>query len=157
MTQCPIYFCCCTPLRQLLAYLNQPKMIVATEDHRVVISTNSHGCRMSKLLAVWGGNAQVGVAVMFWNLYPARVSFESRPRHNPGISTVFFSPPIQIPEQYLDETNIASFQILSNSPFINEPLIRRYTVSPRCCVQVGNQSFSLRGRGLTLRLYIIYV
>ena len=103
-------------------------MLVAGEGHLVVFDTNIHVYRMNRLLGVWreragwhGGNAA--------DLCSVCVSFESRPGQCPGISKVFFSPSIQTPEQYLYETTMASFQILSNSPFINDPLIRRCTVT----------------------------
>jgi hypothetical protein len=131
MMQCPHFFLLFYPhpLQQPLTYLKQPKMLVASEGHLVVFGTNMHVYRMNRLLGVWkeragwhGGNAA--------DWYSVCVSFESRPGQCPGMSKVFFSPSIQIAEEYLYETTTASFQILSNSPFINDPLIRRYTVTP---------------------------
>jgi hypothetical protein len=127
----PIYFYCFTLLLlQPLTYRNQPKMLVASAGHLVVFNTNIQAYRMKQIAGSVGGTS--GLAWLWCSA--VRVSFESRPGHSPGVSKVFFSPSIQMPEQSLYETTTASFQIISNSPFINDTLIRRCTVTPRSCV-----------------------
>jgi hypothetical protein len=112
-------------------------MLVASEGHLAVFDANIHVYRMNRLVGVWRELAG-------WrscnapDLCSACVCFESRPGHSPGISKVFFSPSTQMPEQYLYETTTASFQILSNSPFITDPLIRRRTLTPDAACLVNS-------------------
>lgn len=92
---------------------------------------------LNRLLVVWRERAVWhGCSAPY--LCSVCVSFESRHAHSPSISKVFFRPSIQMPEQYLYETTMASFQILSNSPFINDPPIRRCTVTPDAACLVNS-------------------
>ena len=65
-----------------------------------------------------------------FNLHSGGNKFAFRPEHPPYcLTSFFFSPSRKMPEQRLNLTTNASFQILSNASLITHPSIQRYTQS----------------------------